>query len=330
MHSFQILGIGINWRNFFKKKRLKHFQKNKKCATIGVNALEEKQLTFEYDKFDIERPFDFSAHSSMGCGGMAKLAVYPKTEKELVELFDEIGETGVLIVGNLSNTIASDLGTDKTVVCTKGLRQIVISEATVYTQAGVMSAVLLSKLRDEGLRGAEFLTGIPCTIGGALYMNAGAGGRYISEIVQSVRIYRRGQVIDLPNEACGYTYKHSVFMETNDVIIGATLKLEQSDRASIIKQEKLWQLRRRRLPKGKSAGCIFKNPPKYSAGELIEKAGLKGLRIGGAKVSEEHANFIINDGKATTREIRALIELIKNAVFAYCGIVLEEEIQYID
>lgn len=119
-------------------------------------------------------------------------------------------------------------------------------------------------------------------------------------------------------------------MENDDVILGGTLRLQKSDVRSIAENTRYYREKRRRLPTGKSLGCIFKNPSEGSAGEWIERAGLKGLRVGGAKVSELHANFIINDANATTREIRTLIELVKNAVFSRCGIVLEEEIQYID
>ncbi len=295
--------------------------------------MQEKELSFDYDKFDIERPFVFAAHTSFGCGGSAKIAFYPKTQAELALLLGELKRSGKewVIVGNLTNTLASDLGTDKVVVCTKKMTKVFVreNENTVYAEAGITSAALLSILRKARLGGAEFLTGIPCTLGGALYMNAGAAGKYIAELVRAVRIYREGEVLELPTEACEYSYKHSLFMQNRDVILGATLAVKKCDLAFILEQEKYFRERRKRLPRGKSAGCIFKNPQNYSAGELIEKAGLKGLRVGGAKVSEVHANFIVNDGNATAREIRALIELVKNAVFVYCGVVLEEEIQYI-
>lgn len=292
--------------------------------------MKNKALTFDYDRFDIERPFDFSSHSSMGCGGKASLAFYPKTEEEFVFLVKKLGADCV-VVGNLTNVLVSDLGTDKIVICTKKLRQIqAVDERSVYAESGVMSHALLAWLRASNLGGAEFLTGIPCTLGGALYMNAGAGGRYSAELVQTVRICRDGEVLTIPVEDCEYGYKHSLFMESGDVILGATLRLQRSDIRTIADAERYYREKRRHLPKGRSLGCIFKNPTEGSAGEWIERAGLKGLRVGGAKVSELHANFIINDANATTKEIRTLIELIKNAVFSSCGVVLEEEIRYID
>lgn len=292
--------------------------------------MKEKKLTFEYDRFMLERPFDFSAHSSMGCGGKARLAFYPKTEEEFLFLITELAQNHV-VVGNMTNVLVSDLGTDKVVVCTKQLKKIhVVEEDCVYAECGVSSGALLAYLRALNMGGAEFLTGIPCTLGGALYMNAGAGGKYLSEIVQTVRVCREGEILTISAGDCQYAYKHSLFMENGDAILGATLRLQKSDIHSIAKATKFYREKRKHLPQGKSLGCIFKNPPEGSAGEWIERAGLKGLRVGGAKVSEIHANFIINDANATTREICALIELVKNAVFSRCGILLEEEIQYID
>ena len=291
------------------------------------------KLFFGYEDFEIERPFDFSAHSSIGCGGQAAIAFYPHNEEELKTILSKLREDhyGYVVLGNMTNVLPSDLEVKKVVVCTKKLKKIELQEESkVYVEAGVTSASLLRTLRYAGLRGAEFLTGIPCTLGGALYMNGGAGGKYIAEIVESVRIFREGEFLILPKEECLYGYKTSSFMKTKDVILGATLVLEKSEKEKIFESERVWGKRRAHLPKGKSMGCVFKNPSGCSAGELIEKAGLKGKRVGGAKVSEIHANFIINDANATSKEIRTLIEQIKTAVYEHCGVVLEEEIQYLN
>ena len=160
-------------------------------------------------------------------------------------------------------------------------------------------------------------------------MNAGAGGTYLSEIVESVRVYRAGEIVTLSNQDCKYAYKTSIFMERDDVILGGTFRLQKSEESVIAAREKRWLRKRAHLPKGKSMGCVFKNPQGVSAGALIEGAGLKGARVGGAKVSELHANFIINDKNATAEEIRALIHKIKTAVYKTYGVSLEEEIRYI-
>ncbi|MFR1554454.1 MAG: UDP-N-acetylenolpyruvoylglucosamine reductase, partial [Coriobacteriales bacterium] len=129
---------------------------------------------------------------------------------------------------------------------------------------------------------------------------------------------------------CEYSYKHSVFMRDGSVILGASFVLEDADGETVAKKRAEYLEKRRRLPAGRSMGCTFKNPPAETAGKLIEGAGLKGLRVGGAVISTEHANFIINEGGATSADVRALINLIKNAVFARYGVELEEEIRYIE
>ena len=160
-------------------------------------------------------------------------------------------------------------------------------------------------------------------------MNAGVSGKYIADVVQNVLVYRDGKIRLLSKAECGYAYKQSVFMNNEDVIIGAALSLTRASEADIEENEKFYALRRAHLPKGKSMGCVFKNPDGAFAGDLIERSGLKGLKIGGAYVSTQHANFIINDGNATSKDIQTLIEMIKNAVFAQYGIRLEEEIRRI-
>jgi UDP-N-acetylmuramate dehydrogenase len=160
-------------------------------------------------------------------------------------------------------------------------------------------------------------------------MNAGADGRYISEIVESVLVLRDEKVCLLSHKECEYAYKKSIFMENNDVILGANLRLESCTAEQIAERERYYLKRRAHLPKGKSMGCVFKNPQGISAGALIEGSGLKGLRIGGAKISNEHANFIINDKSATAKDIRTLITIAKNAVWAQYKIKLEEEIRYL-
>ena len=279
-------------------------------------------------KIYTEQPFDFAKHSTIGCGGFAKTAYYPQNEEEVIELLATLQDNRV-VVGNLSNVLPSDAGINRAVICTKRLNEIRKTADGAFVSAGVTSGALLRYMKDVGYTGAEFFAGIPCTVGGMLYMNGGAGGKYLSDIVKTVRVVRDGKAVDLPVEACGYSYKHSVFMRTNDFILGGTLRLEKSDKQSVEKEIHRWLSMRAHLPKGKSMGCVFKNPQGLSAGALIEGAGLKGTRVGGAKVSEIHANFIINDKNATAKEISALIQRIKTAVYEKYGVTLQEEIRYI-
>lgn len=275
-----------------------------------------------------ETPFDFTKHSTIGCGGFAQTAYYPQTEQEAVYLLSVLKKEWVA-VGNLSNVLPSDVGTNCAVVCTKKMTEIQESADGVFVSAGVTSGALLRYMKGVGYTGAEFFAGIPCTLGGMLYMNGGVGGRYVADIVKTVRVIRNGVAVDLTVEECEYSYKNSAFMRTNDFILGALLRLEKSDKQTIEEEIRRWLAKRAHLPKGKSMGCVFKNPQGVSAGALIEGAGFKGVRVGGAKVSELHANFIINDKDATAEEIYALIQKIKTAVYEKYGVRLEEEIRYI-
>ena len=283
-----------------------------------------------YQDFTKEDTFDFSKKSSIGLGGRAEICFSPQSLTELSALLGmlERDKISYYVLGNLTNVLPSDAGTRRAIVRLNNLREIIFSER-VFAYAGVQASAFVNACRKSGLSGAEFLCGIPCTLGGALFMNAGAGGRYIDSIVDSVLVYRQGGLTLYSKKDCQYAYKSSVFMQDGSVIVGAHFALNQASLDEIEEREEYYKERRKHLPKGRSMGCVFKNPEGLSAGELIEKSGLKGLRLCGAYVSEEHANFIINGGGATASDVKKLIQLIKNAVRAQYGVRLEEEIRYL-
>ena len=278
-----------------------------------------------------ETPFDYAKHSSIGCGGSAIGAYYPKSVEEIESLVGALlgAKKPFITLGNLTNVLPPDGESQTSVVSTKLLTGIERTDCGVFALAGVTSGALLKACKAWNLSGAEFLAGIPCTLGGALYMNAGVSGEYIAEITESVTVLCGGKLVVLDVADCGYAYKSSVFMRSNDVIVGAHLRLQRENQENISEKLQKYHVKRAHLPKGKSMGCVFKNPTGALAGKLIEGAGLKGLRVGGAVVSEIHANFIINDKNATATQIKTLIGLIKNAVFAQYKIRLEEEIRYL-
>ena len=277
-------------------------------------------------------PFDFSLNGTMGVGGVAPIAIFPQNEQEFVRALTLLKDKNMrfVVVGNLSNLLVAEGAVDCVVLCTKQMRYCRTSGAYVYAESGVTSGRLLHRCIDAGLSGAEFLSGIPCTLGGALYMNAGVSGNYLSNIVESVRVYRDGKVQTLTNSDCQFAYKSTAFMQNSDVILGVTLRLQQVTPMQVRDEIARYKEKRAHLPNGKSLGCIFKNPTGKIAGQLIENAGLKGMRVGGAVVSEQHANFIINDKGATAQDIRSLIQLMKNAVYAQYKVKLEEEIRYLE
>ena len=282
-------------------------------------------------KIHTEKPFALSAHSTVGVGGNARLALFPKTIVETIALLNVLKEENIryYVVGNMSNLLPCDEDTETVIVCMKKMTGLEIGANGAFAEAGVSSGMFLNACRKAEKSGGEFLTGIPCTIGGALYMNAGVSGRYIAEITDGVLVWLDGDVLQLPVSECGYAYKNSIFMQNGGVILGASFRLTERSEQEIEAEREKYMEKRKHLPKGKSMGCVFKNPDGQIAGELIEKSGLKGKRIGGAYISESHANFIINDNGATAADIRKLIALIKQTVFEKHNILLEEEIRYL-
>lgn len=286
----------------------------------------------EIDKIggvDVERTFDFSSHCSIGVGGVAPLACYPRTIAACCRLLDFFHRERIpfLVAGNMTNVLPKDGFIDKIVLSTKKLVRTEIGTHT-FAEAGVTSGRLLRAFRYAEKSGVEFLVGIPCTLGGALYMNAGVGGAYIADIVKNVTVWQDGSIATLSVAECAYSYKHSLFMEKDWVILGAELTGQDSTASVIATRENAYKKKRLHLPNGKSMGCVFKNPNGESAGKWIDRAGLKGAREGGAYVAQAHANFILNDGTATTQDVCRLIERIRRVVEEKFGVKLEEEIRY--
>ena len=294
--------------------------------------LEEFALFFKnkFPDMQTESPFEAAKGCTVGCGGRYSVAVFPRSFTELIEVVDFCIAEGkrYFVLGNGSNVLPSDGENEAVLIFTKKLVGGSFGQnPLVY--AGVQISTFLNDCEKHGKSGAEFLAGIPSTVGGAAFMNAGAHGKRFDEIVKNVIVYKDGELHSYPKEECGYSYKHSRFMDEGGVIFAVIFNLEETDSATVRRRRKEHIEARAWLPKGKSMGCVFKNPDGVSAGQLIEGAGLKGLRIGGAVVSDVHANFILNDGGATSKDIKTLIGIIKNSVYAQYKIRLEEEIRYL-
>ncbi|MDE5765743.1 MAG: UDP-N-acetylmuramate dehydrogenase, partial [Clostridia bacterium] len=193
--------------------------------------------------------------------------------------------------------------------------------------AGTRISELLVYCKNRNLGGLEYLYGIPATVGGAAYMNAGVSGFAIGDNVVDVCVYD-GKVAHLSRETCNFGYRRSTMRDINALILSIIVKVDDSNAQEIDERLAFFKNRRSHLPKGKSCGCVFKNPEGYSAGYLIDSAGLKGYRVGGARVSDVHADFILNEG-ATASEVKTLINLVKSRVLEKFGIELQEEVVYI-
>ncbi len=277
-----------------------------------------------------ENKFDFSKNTTYGLGGFADVAYYPKTVFEAKIAYDELksNKIPITVIGNGSNVLASDNGVGGAVISTKKLEGIVrLSKDRLLCLAGTKIARLLEYCRKNELGGLEYLYAIPATVGGAAYMNAGVCGISISQNIESVHVYD-GKSTVLPNEKCDFGYRHSTMRNISALILSIIVKVNSSCAAEIDERIRFYRERRAHLPKGKSCGCVFKNPEGFSAGYLIESAGLKGLRIGGAAVSDRHASFIINEG-GKADDVKRLIETVKKRVFERFAIALSEEVVYI-
>ncbi len=274
-----------------------------------------------------------SGLTTFGIGGACEVYLVPESEKSLLLLLSFLKERGYpfRFLGNGSNILAPDEGLRGALLLTKGLSRIEYRENLITAGAGVSLNRLIKSAGEKGIGGLEPLFGIPATLGGALYMNAGAFSLSIAEAVLSVRCYSpsRGSVFTLTAEECEFAYRHSRFQKSKELILSATL-IGQKRPPEAIKAEADAYLKRRKEKQPlhqKSAGSTFLRPPQGYAGAFIEGAGLKGFRYKNAAVSDKHAGFIVNLGGATASEVRALIALVKERVLQTYGVTLCEEIE---
>lgn len=278
----------------------------------------------------IDNNFRFADNTTYGLGGYAKAAYYPQTVSGLKAVFNHILKLNerFAVLGNGSDILASDNGFGGSVICTKRLKGVYLTDGgNLYCLAGTTVGELLKFCTENGLGGLEYLAGIPATMGGIAYMNGGAAGNYISDNIIKVD-YFDGKDRSFSNNQCIFGYKYSIMRDIIGVISGLELKV-YPESSENVKQNIACALKKRSWhPKGKSCGCVFKNPLGMSAGKLIDDCGLKGLSVGGAVVSDKHANFILNFGNSA-RDVKKLIELVKQTVFEKTGILLEEEVVYI-
>ncbi len=276
-------------------------------------------------------PFSFRLHTTVGIGGEAPLALFPEDIDGCVRAAEwlEWKKVPYVVLGNGSNVLVSDSGFDGVVICTRNMKNIRAENSCIFAECGAGLDRIVYEAAQGGLGGLSFLCGIPATLGGALYMNAGARGRYMDSVVLRVEALVNGERRTISLSECGYAYKFSRFMQERSVILGGWLHCERLEKEKILQSIRDARLARAELPKEKSLGCVFRNPQGDSAGRLIESVGLKGFSLGGAEVSGRHANFIINRGGATSRDYAALVRLVKQRVFSETGVLLSEEIRYI-
>lgn len=298
----------------------------------NIEALEKYALSLECSA---EREVSMKNYTSFKVGGPAELFLSPENAGQTAKLvrFCEKEEIPVFVLGKGSNLIVSDRGIKGAVIYTgKQCGISLTDENTVRAQSGASLAQLCTFALENSLSGLEFAYGIPGTVGGAVFMNAGAyGGEMKDVLLNSEYVSTDGTSGELDNEAMELSYRHSAYENSNLVITAASVRLAPADRNEIKStMNDILARRKEKQPlEYPSAGSTFKRPEGNFAGALIEQCGLKGVSVGGAQVSEKHAGFIINRGGATAADILSLIKHVQARVKAQTGVSLETEIRLI-
>jgi len=271
-------------------------------------------------------------YSTFGIGGAAKFFVEVRQVSEMQEilLFCHQNKLPYFILGKGSNTLFDDRGFDGVVIANRIDFIEKKEDHCWHVGAGYSFSLLGSQTARQGLSGLEFASGIPGSVGGAVYMNAGANGHETCETLLEVDfVTNTGELTLLKKSDLLFSYRHSPFQEMGGAIVGATFKLVPCTSARE-QQLKILEYRKKTQPyNAKSAGCVFRNPHCHHAGALIDKSGLKGMTIGGAQVSTVHANFVINTGDATAKDVLTLIKHISETVQSITGVELESEVRLV-
>ena len=298
--------------------------------------MERLYRALEQHGIDYEPNSPLARRSTFRIGGVADIAVFAHTREELTCALSLLREAAIpyTVVGRGSNVVFPDEGIRGAVVFTPATDGIRIEGTTVYADAGVSLTALAQAACKASLTGLEFAYGIPGTLGGAVYMNAGAFGGEMRDVCVSSEYYDRtsGEIGRMVGDAQAFGHRTSVYAERERyVVLGAMLSLKQGESAEIEKTMNGYMERRKSTQplEYPSAGSVFKRPVGHFAGKLIEDCGLKGTRVGGAEVSVKHAGFIVNRGGATAHDVHALVSLIQRTVLEAYGVALECEIKFL-
>lgn len=275
-----------------------------------------------------------SKHTTFRIGGPADIYIEPATS-EVVSLVNLLRNQQVpfLVIGNGSNLLVSDEGIEGVVVSLgKNASEISVDGDIITAEAGAMLSKVANTAYENGLTGMEFAAGIPGSIGGAVFMNAGAYGGEMKDILVSATVLTPDYTFEEWScEELELGYRHSKIMEEGAIVLSATLKLNAGDKEKI--KELMDDLREKRVSKQPlnfpSAGSTFKRPEGYFAGKLIEDAGLRGYQVGGAQVSEKHCGFVVNTGDATCKDVLDLMRDVDSKVYDMFGVHLEPEVRII-
>ncbi len=271
-------------------------------------------------------------YTTFKVGGTAKRLYKVYSVDGLKEVLDICGDEKPIIIGNGSNLLVSDKGLEPPVIVIgNGFDKITVEGETITAEAGALLSKVAKAAMENDLEGAEFASGIPGSIGGAIYMNAGAYGGEIKNIVKSVDVIKDGELITLSGDEMDFGYRHSRAMQEDMIIVSVVFSLAKGDKDEIVAKMNDFNSRRRdKQPlEYPSAGSTFKRPEGYFAGKLIMDSGLAGYRVGGAMVSPKHCGFVINYENATATDVYELILHVQEVVNEKFGVMLEPEVKLI-
>lgn len=267
-------------------------------------------------------------------GGPCDILMFPTS---ITEVKDAVNWTksqklDLTIFGNASNLIVRDGGIRGVGMMMTELNKVAIENEMMTVQSGATIIEVSQLAQKKGLSGLEFACGIPGSVGGAVYMNAGAYGGEVKEVILSVDVLtQNGEVKQYSNQECEFTYRNSIFQETKEIILSVTFGLKEAEKEVIKKEmERVTELRQTKQPlEYPSCGSVFKRPEGYYTGQLIQEAGLQGYRIGGAEVSRKHAGFIVNVDHATATDYLDMIAHIQEVIWEKNKVRLEPEVRII-
>lgn len=293
-----------------------------------------KTLQKKYPDLVIEKDVSLSGYTTLKVGGKADYLLTAEKEETICGVLRFLKEENVpcLLLGNGSNLLVKDGGFRGVVLrLGKAFGKIVRTDDGLYAEAGALMSMLAKAALDAELQGLEFAQGIPGTVGGGVYMNAGAYGGEMSQVVKYVRLFDGKDIRNVPGSEMRFGYRHSLAMEEDAVVLGAAFALENGAKAEI--EEKMRDFAKRRREKQPleypSAGSFFKRPQGHFAGALIEQSHLKGVSCGGAQVSEKHAGFLINTGNATAKDFLDLMKKVQTEVYHNFNVHLENEVRIV-
>ena len=298
-----------------------HRIENKFCNCLGSDNVKQQE--------------PMSRHTTFRIGGPADFYLCPHSTKEVQEIVEICKEENLpyFVLGNGSNLLVSDKGYRGVVIqLWKNFSDITVKDCCIQAKAGALLSKVAAEALEAGLTGMEFASGIPGTIGGAAFMNAGAYGGEMKDIIKSVKVLdTQGEVRILPKEELKMGYRTSIVKEKGYTILSVELELSKGNREEI--RNTMEDLKERRTSKQPlempSAGSTFKRPEGYFAGKLIMDSGLRGFSVGGAQVSEKHCGFVVNKGGATAMDVLTLIREVQRRVKEQFGVDLETEVRFL-